>query len=147
MRNASRGASRFRPVPSIVQYVYKWYPQTSGVYLALFADDTCMYTIDRKEGYVLRKLQRGLNSTEMWCKHWNIKINKDKTPAVWFFQRQVHLTLNGQNIPFVNHVKYLSVCNHWQEDYMDIAYRHDRRQGLQNIYYSLVPVQKWAIKR
>jgi hypothetical protein len=30
-------------------------PQTSDVYLGLFADDT-----DRKEGYVLRKLQRGL---------------------------------------------------------------------------------------
>jgi hypothetical protein len=29
--------------------------QTSGVILALFADDTCLYATDRKEGYVLRK--------------------------------------------------------------------------------------------
>jgi hypothetical protein len=36
-------------------------PQTSGVNLALFADDTCLYATDRKEGYVLRKIQRGLN--------------------------------------------------------------------------------------
>jgi hypothetical protein len=31
-------------------------PQTSGVNLALFADDTCPYATDRKEGYVLRKI-------------------------------------------------------------------------------------------
>jgi hypothetical protein len=39
-------------------------PRTPGVYLALFADDTCMYIMDRKVSYVLRKLQRGLNSME-----------------------------------------------------------------------------------
>jgi hypothetical protein len=28
-------------------------PQTIGVNLALFADDTCLYSTKRKEGYVL----------------------------------------------------------------------------------------------
>jgi len=32
-------------------------PQTPGVYLALFADNTCIYTTDRTGGHVLRKLQ------------------------------------------------------------------------------------------
>jgi hypothetical protein len=50
-----RGATRFRPIPYFVQSVYKC------VNLALFADDTCLYATDRKEGYVLRKIQRGLN--------------------------------------------------------------------------------------
>jgi hypothetical protein len=36
-------------------------PQTSGINLALFADDTCLYATDPKEGYVLRKIQRALN--------------------------------------------------------------------------------------
>jgi hypothetical protein len=31
-------------------------PQTIGVHLALFADDTSLYATERKEGYVLRKL-------------------------------------------------------------------------------------------
>jgi hypothetical protein len=35
-------------------------PHTSGVYLALFADDTCLYATERKEG----KLQRGLDAIE-----------------------------------------------------------------------------------
>jgi hypothetical protein len=34
-------------------------PQAIGVHLALFADDTCLYTSECKEGYVVRKLQRG----------------------------------------------------------------------------------------
>jgi len=32
--------------------------------LALFADDTCLYATNRKEGYVLRNLQSGLISME-----------------------------------------------------------------------------------
>jgi hypothetical protein len=37
-------------------------PQTHGVYLALFADDTCLYPTECKEGFVVRKLQCGLSS-------------------------------------------------------------------------------------
>jgi hypothetical protein len=37
-------------------------PQTPSVYLGLFVDDTCIYATDRKEGYVLRKLQRDLSA-------------------------------------------------------------------------------------
>jgi hypothetical protein len=32
-------------------------PQTPGVYLGLFADETCIHATHRKEGYVLRKVQ------------------------------------------------------------------------------------------
>jgi hypothetical protein len=53
--------------------------QTPGVYLALFVDDTCIYALDRKEGYVLRKLQRGSNSIDTWCKRWNVKVNEIKS--------------------------------------------------------------------
>jgi hypothetical protein len=42
-------------------------PQTTGVNLALFADDTCLYATERKEGYVLINVQRGLNSMSDWC--------------------------------------------------------------------------------
>jgi hypothetical protein len=88
-------------------------PQTHGVNLALFADDTCLYATDRKEGYVLRKIQRGLDSMAAWCKYWNIKINEDKTRAIYFTRRNRQLvsltTLIGWYIPFVNSLKYLGV--------------------------------------
>jgi hypothetical protein len=88
--------------------------QKPGVYLALFADDTCLYATERKEGYVLRKLQRGLDAIETWCERWNMKINEDKNTQVIYFshrRRQLEplLTLNRWNIPFVNNVKYLGV--------------------------------------
>jgi hypothetical protein len=54
-------------------------PQTRGVNLGLFVDDTRLYATDCKEGYVLRKIQRGLDSRAAWFKHWNIQINEDKT--------------------------------------------------------------------
>jgi hypothetical protein len=48
-----------------------------------------------------------------WCEHWNIKINEDKTRAIYFTYRNRQpdflLMLNGRNIPFVNSVKYLGV--------------------------------------
>jgi hypothetical protein len=44
---------------------------------------------------------------------WNIKINKDRTQAIYFSHRlgapKAHFTLNGWNIPLVNYVKYLGV--------------------------------------
>jgi hypothetical protein len=88
-------------------------PQAIGVHLALFAEDTCLYVTDRKEGYVLRKLHCGLNSTVEWSKRRNIRINEDKTQAIYFSHKsrppESFLTINGQNIQFVNNVKYLGV--------------------------------------
>jgi hypothetical protein len=54
-----------------------------------------------------------VNSMSAWCGRWNIKINEDKTQAIYFsHQRRLPdslVTLYGWNIPFVNSVKYLSV--------------------------------------
>jgi hypothetical protein len=90
-------------------------PQTPGVNLGLFADDTCLYATDRKEGYVLRKIQRGLNCMAEWCERWNIKVTEENTRAIYFTHRNrppdSPLTLNGRNIPFVNSVKYLGVIS------------------------------------
>jgi hypothetical protein len=73
-------------------------PQTSGAYLALFADDTCLYATDRKEGFVVRKLQRGLSSIEIWCERWDIQINEERIRGFTFFRSRrppvSHLTLN-----------------------------------------------------
>jgi len=80
-------------------------PQTSGVYLALSTDDTYttyiyICTTNSKEGYDLRKLQRGLTSTESWCEHWNVKINEDKTQKIYLTHRcrkvEAFLTLKGR---------------------------------------------------
>jgi hypothetical protein len=50
---------------------------------------------------------------EAWCESWNIKINEDKTQGIYFSHSHRPpvscLTLNGKDIPFVNHIKYLGV--------------------------------------
>jgi hypothetical protein len=88
-------------------------PQTPGVYLGLFAGDTRIYATDLRECFVLRKLHRGLSVIDKWYERRNIKINEDKTHAIYFSHRLrprgAYLTQNERNIPFVNHVKYLGV--------------------------------------
>jgi hypothetical protein len=88
-------------------------PQTTGVNLALFADDTCLYVIECKERHVLRNFQCELGSMQAWCKCWNIRINEDKTQALYFSHRigppESLLTLNGWNILFANSVQYFVV--------------------------------------
>jgi hypothetical protein len=63
--------------------------------------------------FLSHKVQRDLIAIETWCKLWNININEDKTHANYFSHRlrfpEVHLTLNGRKIFFINHVKYLGV--------------------------------------
>jgi hypothetical protein len=48
-------------------------PQAIGAHLALFADDTCLYATEHKEGYVLRKLQRGLNCVAVLSKRGTLR--------------------------------------------------------------------------
>jgi hypothetical protein len=59
-------------------------PPTPGVYLVLIAVDTCLYATDRKEGFVVRKLERGLSLMESGCERWGVKINEDKTQGSTF---------------------------------------------------------------
>jgi hypothetical protein len=112
-------------------------PQTPSVNLGLFADYTCLYATDRKEGYVLKKIQRGLDCMAEWCERWNIKVNKEKTRAIYFTHRNrppdSPLTLNGLNILFVNSVKYLGVIFDKRMTWR-FTHRDDRSQGLQNIH-------------
>jgi hypothetical protein len=82
-RNMQAGVPQGSILPRTLYTLYiNDTPQTLGVYLALFADDTCLYSTDREESHVLRKLQRGLTAMESWCERWNIKINEAKTQTI-----------------------------------------------------------------
>jgi hypothetical protein len=91
---------RWGPTPTLTD----WPTVSCNVTLTL----TC-----RKEGFFVRKLQRGLSSMETWCERSNIKINEEKTRLIYFSHSRrppgSHLTLNGRDIPFVNIVKFLGV--------------------------------------
>jgi len=101
------------PVLSPMLYILyiNYASKTPGTQLALFADHTCIYATDRKEGFKIRKLQHGLTPMEARCEHWNVKIKEDKTQAIYFSHGnrpvESHLALKERNILFVSNVKYL----------------------------------------
>jgi hypothetical protein len=91
-RNATRVMQAGVPQGSVLSpTIFNMYiidaPQTHGVHLSLFAYVTCLYATDRKEGFAVRKLQRGLSSMKTWCERWNIKINEDKTRGYFSHSR------------------------------------------------------------
>jgi hypothetical protein len=49
---------------------------------------------------------------ELWCEHWNIKINEDKAQTICSHRRrtiEAFLTLKGRKVPFINKAKCLGV--------------------------------------
>jgi hypothetical protein len=108
-----QGSTMFPTCRSTIYIYLNDTSQRPGVYLGLFTDDTSIYATYRKEGYVLRKLQRVLNAIETCCERWNIKVNENKTQDIYFSHRlrspEAQLTLNGRNISLDSHVIYLGV--------------------------------------
>jgi hypothetical protein len=102
---------------SPIFYSYSIYindpPQTPGVCVGHFADNTSIYGTDHKEVYVLRKLQKDLIATETCYGRWMTNISDDKTESIHSSHRfrplEALVILKRRNVPFVNHVKYLFV--------------------------------------
>jgi hypothetical protein len=79
-RYTSKDAARFHPVPYPVLSVYERnFRNPTGLPSPLCRRYIYIYATDRKEGFVFRKLQRGLTAVNLWRERWNIKINEDKT--------------------------------------------------------------------
>ena len=114
--------------------IHQVHTQTSLV------DDACKYATDRKEGYIIRKLERGL----AWCERWNVKTNDDKIQAIYFSREngpaESHLTLKRWNIPFANQIKYFGVIFDRKTPWR--YHRNERGHGRQNIYRNLLSIQK-----
>ncbi|GBP93270.1 RNA-directed DNA polymerase from mobile element jockey [Eumeta japonica] len=59
---------------------------TSGVQLALFADDTALYYKSRNRTTLptIRRLQRAIDELDQWFRLWRIDVNPDKSAAIQF---------------------------------------------------------------
>jgi hypothetical protein len=107
--NRCRGATSFNSGAHIVQSIYKWYAPN----IWCLSKSLCWWHL-----YIWDRPQRGVQSQKAavrsqcyWDLVWALehKIIEDKTHAIYFSHRlrlhEAYLTLNGRNIPFVNHVK------------------------------------------
>jgi hypothetical protein len=82
--------------------------------ISLYADDTACYTSGKNPKVITKRLQKAHDSLlRFYCK-WKIKINDNKTEAI-FFKTRRHLPQtdiidsNGTDIPWKDQVKYLGL--------------------------------------
>lgn len=90
-------------------------PRYPNVNLALFADDTALYTSSASGKTIHDRLQGAATALSEWFKRWRIEVNPEKSAAMYFNLRPHHypqprpITLHGKQIPWQKQTKYLGV--------------------------------------
>ncbi|GBP55069.1 Probable RNA-directed DNA polymerase from transposon X-element [Eumeta japonica] len=57
---------------------------TSGVQLALFADDTALFFRSRDRRSIFRHIPRAIDKLDQWFRKWRIEVNSEKSAAIQF---------------------------------------------------------------
>lgn len=90
-------------------------PQPEDCEVAQFADDTAFFKSSRYAKTITQTLERTFNKYQRYYKLWKIKVNNDKTQAIFFSKRrtkqlpQIPLKAGDSNIEWSNEVKYLGL--------------------------------------
>lgn len=118
----------------------------NGTDLALYADDTAIYSSATYPEIIIRKLQQSLNHMKLYFEKWKIKINGLKTQAAFFTRRialqylpDADLMFDNNSIPWEKSIKYLGVCLDKKltfKEHTDCALQ--RSQKYIKILYSLI---------
>jgi hypothetical protein len=91
------------------------FPTSTDVQLALFADNSALFSTHAKADVIIDRLQSALNTVKTYYFTWRIKLNPSKTKAVFFNKRRTHelptsdLSLDGYSIPWSDRAKYLGL--------------------------------------
>jgi hypothetical protein len=93
-------------------YVYD-VPQSPRTNIALFADDTTIFTESRNIEVITTNLQVNFDTISYWCNKWCIQINALKSIGIIFslcpYRPPAQLPFNNVNIPWSSSVKYLGL--------------------------------------
>ncbi|GBP40971.1 Probable RNA-directed DNA polymerase from transposon BS [Eumeta japonica] len=97
-------------------------PSSSGVQLALFADDTALFygSRNRSTRFTLLPLQRAIDELGQWFRKWRIEVNPDKSASIQFKYGKIrsrlivdkntpNLKMLDANIPWQRNYKYLGI--------------------------------------
>lgn len=88
-------------------------PKCPKTEIAMYADDTIIYSSSFLPNQVTKYIQEHLNILKPWLKRWKIKVNASKCEAIQFTKRRRNpdkqLILNRTKIDWVKKVKYLRV--------------------------------------
>jgi hypothetical protein len=91
-------------------------PELPNCDLAVFADDTAIYTSHSDVSIVIQCLQNAVNLLQLYYSSWKIKINPSKSQCIYFSKRRsprylpsTDLDVCGSTVPWSDSVKYLGV--------------------------------------
>lgn len=91
-------------------------PTINDCHLALFADDTALYTSHRLAGRITKSLENGIKKLHNYYKKWKIKLNETKTQVKFFTRRRTrqlprrNFRINNNEIEWESGpVKYLGI--------------------------------------
>ena len=85
------GTPQGSPLSPLIYLIYvNDFPQEIKKYckLSQFADDTALYAKAFTEQYAIKKLQKGLDLLEGWCRRWRVKLNASKSKLVVFSRQK-----------------------------------------------------------
>lgn len=89
---------------------------SSNCEMALFADDTAIYSSAKNPSKILKNLNSASKCLTDYCVKWKIKLNASKTQATFFTKRRSErflpddeVSINNSKIPWKNDLKYLGV--------------------------------------
>ncbi|GBP61680.1 RNA-directed DNA polymerase from mobile element jockey [Eumeta japonica] len=98
---------------------------TSGVQLALFADDTAPFFRSRRtRRSIFRHLPRAIDELGQWFRKWRIKVNPDKSAAIQFkYSKNRSKLVVDWNTP---NLKMLNARILWQRSYKYLGVTLDK---------------------
>ena len=86
---------------------------TPNIHIALFADDTALYTQSWRTDTIARRLTRALSRVVHYLRRWRLKVNITKTTAIIFTKRRPPepepISLEGAMIPWTKKLTYLGL--------------------------------------
>lgn len=91
-------------------------PKQTDCEYAMFADDTGIYCSHEHGNTIVNTLQRALDQLSSYCLKWKIKLNAEKTQAIFFTKKRkqcmlpsLSLQIFDTEVPWSPKVKYLGV--------------------------------------
>jgi hypothetical protein len=74
--------------PVLVSLYTADFPHIPNIHIALFADDTALYTQSWKIDTIARRLTRALSRVVHYLRRWRLKVNIAKSNAIIFTKRR-----------------------------------------------------------
>ncbi|GBP58953.1 Probable RNA-directed DNA polymerase from transposon BS [Eumeta japonica] len=112
---------------------------STGVQLALLADDTALYLRSNSIGNILPRLQRAIDELTQWLRLWRIEVNPDKRAAdtPWYVENSVlHRDLELSTIS-----KFMKDAT---EHFFDIASTHPNPLLVSAVSYEPPPTHHFC---